>query len=68
MISLPSCKRLLGVFPYWGKTSVLQAKLFLIFKDNWKHTGEFSNVDLKLSSLKILNTFIRKGPSNLGAF
>lgn len=39
------------------KTSELLTELFLIFKDNWKHTENFSNFDLKLLSPTILNAF-----------
>lgn len=59
---------LAGNVPYSDETSTLQAELVLIFKDNWKHTEKFSNFDLKSLSLKILNAFIRKSPSDLGEF
>lgn len=68
IIILPSCKHLLGVFLDSNKTSALQAGLFLIFKDNWKHTENVSNFGLKLLSPKMLDAFVRKCPSDLGEF
>lgn len=51
-----------------NKTSMPPAELFLIFKDNWKHTEKLPNFDLKFVYLEICNAFIRECPSSLRGF